>query len=150
MLSSEACPGLDPGWAPVRAKKTRQNEAFQLPFRATSIKNATIASFWGLLGPQLLDGDPAQLIQYGYISGVAMVFEAIVSGVILLALGYWATMFVMGRRDDVLHGKFVEDEPAAEPVRFMPRMQPAPQPNKDSLQALLTVIKRDLNDAARS
>ncbi|MBR1205800.1 hypothetical protein JQ562_32615 [Bradyrhizobium sp. AUGA SZCCT0051] len=79
-----------------------------------------------------------------------MVFEAIVSGVILLALGYWATMFVMGRRDDVLHGKFVEDEPAAEPVRFMPRMQPAPQPNKDSLQALLTVIKRDLNDAARS
>ncbi|WP_342722494.1 hypothetical protein AAFG07_24865 [Bradyrhizobium sp. B097] len=80
-----------------------------------------------------------------------MVFEAIVSGVILLALGYWATMFVMGRRDDVLHGKFVEDEPATELVRFMPRAQPAAaQPNKDSLQALLTVIKRDLNDAARS
>jgi len=55
-------------------------------------------------------------------------------------------MFVMGRRDDVLHGKFVEDEP----VRFMPRAQPAPQPNKDSLQALLTVIKQDLHDAARS
>ncbi|QOZ34885.1 hypothetical protein [Bradyrhizobium sp. CCBAU 53421] len=80
-----------------------------------------------------------------------MIFEAIVVGVILLAVGYWATMFVMGRRDDVLHGKFVEEQPAAEPVRFVPRVQPAPaQPNKDSLQALLTVIKRDLHDAARS
>ena len=114
-----------------------------------------MAGLWGLFGPHLLDGDPEQLIQYGYISGVAMVFEAIVSGVILLALGYWATMFVMGRRDDVLHGKFVEDEPAAEPVRFMPqvpRMRATPaaaQPNKDSLQALLTVIKQDLHDAAR-
>ena len=84
-----------------------------------------------------------------------MVFEAIVFGVILLALGYWATMFVMGRRDDVLHGKFVEHEPAAEPVRFMPQVPrvrpvPAPQPNRDSLQALLTAIKQDLHDAARS
>ncbi|MGN1289279.1 MAG: hypothetical protein ACI4XG_22230 [Bradyrhizobium sp.] len=115
-----------------------------------------MAGFWGLFGPHLLDGDPEQLIQYGYISGVAMVFEAIVFGVIVLAVGYWATMFVMGRRDDVLHGKFVEEEPAAEPPRLMrpaPRVRPAPaapQPNKDSLQALLTVIKRDLHDAARS
>ena len=111
-----------------------------------------MAGFWGLFGPHLLDGDPQQLIQYGYISGVAMVFEAIVFGVILLAVGYWATMFVMGRRDDVLHGKFVADEPG----RFMPklpRVQPAPTappPNKDSLQALLAVIKQDLHDAARS
>lgn len=84
-----------------------------------------------------------------------MVFEVIVSGVILLAVGYWATMFVMGRRDDVLHGKFVEEEPDTEPVRTMPqatrarRAPAAPQPNRDALQALLTVIKRDLNDAAR-
>ncbi|MHC2335178.1 hypothetical protein [Bradyrhizobium sp. USDA 4454] len=96
------------------------------------------------------------MIQYGYISGVAVVFEVIVSGVILLAVGYWVTMFVMGRRDDVLHGKFVEEEPAAEPVRVTPQVlrgrpaPAAPQPSKDSLQALLTVIKRDLNDAARS
>ncbi|MCC8962384.1 hypothetical protein H8A95_08615 [Bradyrhizobium sp. Pear76] len=85
-----------------------------------------------------------------------MVFELIVFGVILLAVGYWATMFVMGRRDDVLHGKFVEDQPDAEPVRFMPyvpRVRPAqaaPQQSRDSLQALLTVIKQDLHDAARS
>ena len=115
-----------------------------------------MAGFWRLFGLHLLDGDPEQLIQYGYISGVAMVFEAIVSGVILLALGYWATMFVMGRRDDVLHGKFVEQEEDAEPparfISHVPRARPvppAPQPNNDSLQALLTVIKQDLHDAAR-
>lgn len=78
-----------------------------------------------------------------------MVFEAIVFGVIVLAVGYWATMFVMGRRDDVLHGKFVEEEAAAEPARLMRHAPAAPRPNKDSLQALLTVIKRDLHDAAR-
>ncbi|MGY2805540.1 flagellar basal body-associated protein FliL [Bradyrhizobium sp. USDA 4506] len=96
------------------------------------------------------------MIQYGYISGVAMIFEAIVVGVILLAVGYWATMFVMGRRDDVLHGKFVEEQPDTTPVRFMPHVsrvrpaQAATQPDRDSLQALLTVIKQDLHDAARS
>lgn len=30
--------------------------------------------------------------------------------VILLAAGYWAAMFVMGRHDDVIHGKFVHSE----------------------------------------
>ena len=98
-----------------------------------------------------------------------MIFELIVFGVILLAVGYWATMFAMGRRDDVLHGDFVEDEPDAEPVdpvrplvtravsrrplppaRPVPAAQPPDKDNKDSLQALLTVIKRDLHDAARN
>ncbi|MGY4478607.1 hypothetical protein [Bradyrhizobium sp. USDA 3364] len=103
-----------------------------------SIKNATMVGFWGLFGPHLLDGDPEYLIQYGYISGVAMIFEAIVVGVIILAVGYWATMFVMGRRDDVLHGRFVEEQPETKPVRFMPHVPrvrrpapAAPQPNKD-------------------
>jgi hypothetical protein len=91
-----------------------------------------------------------------------MIFELILFGVILLAVGYWATMFAMGRRDDVLHGHFVQDESSVEPAglvaapaRRMPPVPPrrpvaaAPQASKDSLQALLTVIKRDLNDAAR-
>ncbi|MBR0874670.1 hypothetical protein JQ633_30225 [Bradyrhizobium tropiciagri] len=94
-----------------------------------------------------------------------MIFELIVLGVILLAVGYWATMFAMGRRDDVLHGDFVEDEPDPVPVRpvrppavraaFRPSAPPARpepgarQPDQDSLQALLTVIKRDLKDAAQ-
>lgn len=51
-------------------------------------------------------------------------FELVVSGVILLAVGYWATMFAMGRRDDVLHGRFVQDEPEAEPVLSMPSLPP--------------------------
>ena len=83
-------------------------------------------------------------------------FEIVVLGVILLAVGYWATMFAMGRRDDVLHGKFVEDEPDTGPSLAMPPRHPvrqvaaAPQPSKDSLQTLLAVIKQDLNDAART
>lgn len=61
-------------------------------------------------------------------------FELVVSGVILLAVGYWATMFAMGRRDDVLHGRFVQDEPEAEPVLSMPSLPPtrqAAQPDRD-------------------
>ena len=90
-----------------------------------------------------------------------MIFELIVFGVIMLAIGYWATMFAMGRRDDVLHGHFVEEAPDEElvhpaaprvaslPPRPLARSAPAEQPNQDSLQALLTVIKRDLKDAAQ-
>ena len=29
---------------------------------------------------------------------------------LVLAFGYWATLWIMGRRDDVLHGQFVEFE----------------------------------------
>ena len=71
-------------------------------------------------------------------------------------------MFAMGRRDDVLHGDFVEDASEADPVHppaaravFRPSACPArpaslaQQSDKDSLQALLTVIKRDLKDAAQ-
>lgn len=85
-----------------------------------------------------------------------MIFELVLFGIILLAVGYWATMFVMGRRDDVLHGKFVEPQAGPEPTFATPPQPPArpmpvpPQPSKDSLQTLLTVIKRDLQDVARS
>ncbi|KWV50634.1 hypothetical protein AS156_14090 [Bradyrhizobium macuxiense] len=83
-------------------------------------------------------------------------FELVVAGVILLAVGYWATMFAVGRRDDVLHGHFVEEAPDHEPVLSRPSLPPAraasspPQSNKDSLQSRLAVIKRDLKDAAQS
>ena len=80
-------------------------------------------------------------------------FEIVVLGVILLAVGYWATMFAMGRRDDVLHGKFVEDESDTGPLLAMPPRPPAPaapKASKDSLQTLLAVIKQDLTDAART
>jgi hypothetical protein len=91
--------------------------------------------------------------------------------VILLAAGYWATMFVMGRRDDVIHGKFVHNEDdevfvqpamptppprfpkrpvkAAEPVNVLPANAPASQPvTSDALQSLLAAIQQDLKSVA--
>ncbi len=84
--------------------------------------------------------------------------------VILLAAGYWTTMFVMGRRDDVIHGKFVHAE--GEAVAALPAM-PAPPPfpkrpvklvrpvnatakpvNSDQLQSLLAAIQQDLRNVA--
>ena len=77
-------------------------------------------------------------------------FELGILGVILLAVGYWATLWMAGRRDDVLHGKFVQMEPgaavAAEPVAA-PRVTPSA--STESLQSLLAAIKQDLKDAAQ-
>lgn len=74
-------------------------------------------------------------------------FEFIILCVIALAIGYWVTLWLMGRRDDVLHGHFVQTDarPEAPPT-------PLPEANAgraDRLQALLTTIKQDLKDAAQ-
>lgn len=90
--------------------------------------------------------------------------------VILLAAGYWTTMFIMGRRDDVIHGKFVHaDEegdlarpampaPPPFPKRPVKAVQPARQPsanelaakpvNSEALQSLLAAIQQDLKSIA--
>ncbi|MGA2994946.1 hypothetical protein [Bradyrhizobium sp.] len=34
--------------------------------------------------------------------------------IIVLAVGYWVTLWLMSRHDDVLHGDFVHGEPGAE------------------------------------
>ncbi|CAN7364045.1 hypothetical protein LJR220_003238 [Bradyrhizobium sp. LjRoot220] len=68
-------------------------------------------------------------------------FEIGIFCVILLAVCYWAVLWLMGRREDVLHGEFVEagaptEEPArsvfperpvfpARPVRSAPAEPPA-------------------------
>lgn len=87
--------------------------------------------------------------------------------VILLAAGYWATMFIMGRRDDVIHGKFVH---ADEEGEYTPAAMPAPPPlpkrpvkaaqtagqplpasktvNSQALQSLLAAIQQDLKSVA--
>jgi hypothetical protein len=45
-------------------------------------------------------------------------FEIGIFSVIVLAVSYWAVLWVMGRREDVLHGEFVNAEAQpGEPVR---------------------------------
>ncbi|MBR0984043.1 hypothetical protein [Bradyrhizobium liaoningense] len=91
--------------------------------------------------------------------------------VILLAAGYWLAMFVMGRHDDVIHGKFVHvDEEgdlahpsmptppppfpkrpvkAVPPVRQPPANDLAAKPvNSEALQSLLAAIQQDLKSVA--
>jgi hypothetical protein len=77
-------------------------------------------------------------------------FELGILGVILLAIGYWATLWMAGRRDDVLHGKFVQVEPGAA-VAAEPASAPhtPPRASTESLQSLLAAIKQDLKDAAQ-
>jgi hypothetical protein len=49
-------------------------------------------------------------------------FEIGIFCVILFAIGYWTTLFIMGRREDVLHGQFVEADAATEgaPISVSP------------------------------
>lgn len=91
--------------------------------------------------------------------------------VILLAAGYWAAMYVMGRHDDVIHGKFVhsDDEGAitqpamsappprfpkrpikmAEPTKTVPGNDPSAAPvSSEALQSLLAAIQQDLKSVA--
>lgn len=87
--------------------------------------------------------------------------------VILLAAFYWTAMYVMGRRDDVIHGKFVhaDDEGALPPAMLAPPMFPkrpvkvaasdahpvkaeARPVNSDALQSLLAAIQQDLKSVA--
>jgi hypothetical protein len=91
--------------------------------------------------------------------------------VILLAAGYWAAMYVMGRHDDVIHGKFVHGEhegtfalapmpappprfpnrpvKAAQPVKIVPANDPVAKPvSSDALQSLLAAIQQDLKSVA--
>jgi hypothetical protein len=104
-------------------------------------------------------------------------FEIGIFCVILIAAAYSATLWFMGRKEDVLHGEFVQTEPQPAlpspqaalpptPQKLSPQkpapqktLQPSPpqmlqpktlQPpaNPENLQSLLEIIKRDLNDAA--
>ncbi len=71
-------------------------------------------------------------------------FELGIFCVILLAVGYWTAMWMMGRHDDVLHGNFVTaEQPAATPVA-------ASKPyNAELLQSLLISLQGDLKDAGK-
>jgi hypothetical protein len=41
-------------------------------------------------------------------------FEIGIISIIVLAVGYWVTLWLMGRHDDVLHGDFVHADEGAE------------------------------------
>jgi hypothetical protein len=88
-------------------------------------------------------------------------FEIGIFCVIFLAVAYWAVLWLMGRREDVLHGEFVESDPPAEesvrtvfpkrPARSTPperavEAAPAQPPfRQERLESLLNTIKQDLN-----
>jgi hypothetical protein len=44
----------------------------------------------------------------------AKMFEIGIISIVVLAVGYWVTLWLMGRHDDVLHGDFVQSEQGAE------------------------------------
>jgi hypothetical protein len=74
-------------------------------------------------------------------------FEISIFCVIVLAIGYWTALWLMGRHDDVLHGDFVQTEPQSEAV---PATSSVSQiGSAATLQSLLTSIKQDLKDAAQ-
>jgi len=92
-------------------------------------------------------------------------FEIGIFCVISFAVSYWAFLWLMGRRDDVLHGEFVESEPLAEaPVRRVFPKRPARPAlprrpveavagqqalQRERLESLLDTIRQDLNQLAR-
>jgi hypothetical protein len=57
-------------------------------------------------------------------------FEVGIISIIVLAVGYWVTLWLMGRHDDVLHGDFVHAEDEAEalarPDLSLPARPPFP------------------------
>ena len=66
---------------------------------------------------------------------VQQMFEIGVFCIILLAIGYWAALWRVGRADDVLHGHFVQTEPQPEIT--------------ERLNEMLSSLRRDLSDAGR-
>ena len=113
-----------------------------------------------------LDPPPKALNHWRFQTNAKM-FEIVTLSVIVLAIGYWVALWLVGRHDDVLHGDFVQPEHGTEPPplppfsappfpKRPPAMKAAPAPpqparadNSDTLQALLATIKRDLKDASQ-
>ena len=97
--------------------------------------------------------------------------EIVICCFIVVVVGYWATLWVMGRNDDVLHGHFLEETRAKPPARAMPtppprvpsrpKLPPAkpiasarlpvkPEPaNTEELNSLLASLKQELKNAAK-
>ena len=66
-------------------------------------------------------------------------FELAVIVVLIFAIAYWAILWQMGRRDDVLHGQFVGRDPEPTPFGGTPASF-----DVTHLKSLLQIIERDL------
>ena len=96
--------------------------------------------------------------------------ELIICCFLVFAVAYWVALWTAGRRDDVLHGDFVEAEPETgrpaipasppraaaarpvfpkRPVMTAPAPPPAQVETSDSLQSLLASIKHELKNASQ-
>jgi hypothetical protein len=53
-------------------------------------------------------------------------FEISVICIVVLAVGYWVTLWLMGRHEDVLHGDFIHTEPGTEAAAPSPVSSPFP------------------------
>jgi hypothetical protein len=53
-------------------------------------------------------------LNYWCFQARAKMIEISIISIIVLAVGYWVTLWLMGRHDDVLHGDFVHGEPRPE------------------------------------
>jgi hypothetical protein len=47
-------------------------------------------------------------------------FEIGVICIVVLAVGYWVTLWLMGRHEDVLHGDFIHAEPGDDTANALP------------------------------
>jgi hypothetical protein len=102
-----------------------------------------------------------------------MMLELIICCFLVFAVAYWVTLWSAGRREDVLHGHFVESEQEADakvalvsaaptpvapvfPKKPPPAVVAAPAPSapaqpaaSEQLQSLLASIKSELKNAAQ-
>jgi hypothetical protein len=63
-------------------------------------------------------------------------FEVAVFCILIIAIAYWALLWRMGRRDDVLHGEFIAPSASRGPASTLD--------TEISLKSLLRTIERDL------
>jgi hypothetical protein len=69
-------------------------------------------------------------------------FEITVFCIVIIASAYWAFLWRMGRRDDVLHGEFIAPFSSASP--FSSSSPASTLDIEVSLKSLLRTIERDL------